>query len=144
MKAQPEQVADYFFKCFMANQCHVCWNLFSQASQQAFLDWTVKDVYQRHPAAAEAAKLGPPEIRLMFEKNDPSLIKSFWKRFFFKSGANEIFRYGYYKALDNNEQVATVQVDLIYPDGRTAQVQFKMLMERTGWKFGYVESGLPF
>jgi hypothetical protein len=142
---KPDQAADYFFKSLMHNQCHVSWTLFSAATQKVFLKWTLTDIYNRHPEAAQAAKLGEPEVKLMFEKNDPSLMKTFWKQFFYSSNANDFFRFGYYNVLEggSNKQ-CVVRVTFQYPDGRTAQADLTMVNERNGWRIGYVESGLPF
>jgi hypothetical protein len=141
---QPHQIADYFFKTLMHNQCNTSWSLFSQKSKKTFLDWTLKDIYQRNPEAAQVAKLSHKEVQLLFEKNDSSVMKTFWKRFFYNSGANDFFRFGYYQTLTNDGKKAVVRVTFQYPDGRGAQVDLSMVNEKGGWKLAYVESGMPF
>jgi hypothetical protein len=143
---EASSVANQFFKLLMNNQCHQCWGLFTKITQEKFLAWCVEDLYQRFPQPAKASGIGPPEVRLMLEKNDPTLIKSFWRRFFMMSGANEIFRFGYFEADPDNttDREAKVNVKVKLPDGREGTLRFKMFKERGGWKFGYEESGLPF
>jgi hypothetical protein len=141
--AGPDAIANHFFKSFMSNQFNVCWSLFSKHSQTTFLDWTLKDIYQRHPQAAEIAELGLPEVRLMFDNNDQSLMKTFWKRFYYNCNAYEIYRFGYFHLEANDGKTAVVRIDMQYPDGRTQELKLTMLNER-GWKFGYLESGLAF
>lgn len=144
VKMEPEQVTKYFFQSLMHNQCHVCWSLFSKKTQDEFLKWTIQDIYQRHSEAAKAATIGVPEVRLLFENNDASLMKSFWKRFFFSSNANDFFRYGYPRTREKKGRHATVEYVFQYPDGRTAKADVEMVHERNGWKIAYVESKLPF
>jgi hypothetical protein len=144
MKAPAEQVAKHFFQSLMHNQCHICWGLFSKKSQDLFIKWTLKDIYRRHGEAAQVSRIGPPEVRLLFENNDASLMKSFWKKFFFESGANEFFRYGYFNATDNHRSKTTVQILCIFPDGRRQTTDLLMVNERGGWKLAYMETGLPF
>ncbi len=144
MKAPPDKVANYFFRSLMHNQCHICWSLFSKRSQDEFLKWTLNDIYERHPEAARQAKIGPAEVKLLFENNDVSLMKTFWKRFFFSSGANEFFRFGYYATVDNTGSQSTVRVLCKFPDGRSTQTDLLLLNERGNWKLGYVEASLPF
>ncbi|MBX2860401.1 MAG: hypothetical protein KTR14_04155 [Vampirovibrio sp.] len=140
----PDMIADQFFKYLMHNQCHVCWRLLSEPSRKQFMAWTLNDIYQRHPKAAEAAKIGDAEVKLLFENNDASIMKTFWKRFFYSSGANEFFRYGYYETIAHQGKRATVRVKLVYPDGSQNEVDLQMVQELNGWKLAYVESGLPF
>jgi hypothetical protein len=122
----------------------VAWGLFSKHTQDEFAKWALDDLYRRTPEAAKAAGIAVPEIKLLLENNDPGMMKNFWKRFFFASHANEFFRFGYYSLLGNNGSVANVQVLFKYPDGRQASQELKIMKERNGWKFGYLESGLPF
>lgn len=140
----PDQVANNFFKSLMHNQCHLCFGLFSTKTQQEFLQWTLNDIYQRHPEAARSSALGGPEVKMLFEKNDSSIMKTFWKRFFFSSNANDYFRFGYYETVENKGRTATVRVTFRYPDGQANSVDLTMVNERGGWKLGYVESKLPF
>lgn len=140
----PHQVADHFFKALMHNQCHVCFELFSHKTQKEFLQWTLNDMYHRHPDAARAASIGGAEVKLLFEKNDTTVMKTFWKRFFFSSNANDFFQFGYYETVQQKGSQATVRVEFRYPDGRTAQVELTMIKEKGAWKLGYIESGLPF
>lgn len=142
--AEPNQAIDYFFKSFMHNQCHLSWALFSDHSQKEFLKWALNDIYEKNPEAAKAAKLSEAEVKLLFEKNDPSMMKSFWKRFFYSSGANDFFRFGYYETIEDNGKQATVKVTFKYPDGRSASTQVKALRQKGGWRFAYLESGLSF
>lgn len=139
----PEVVANQFYKDFMANKFSDCFDRFTKFSQEKVLDWTLNDIYARHKEAAEAAKLTKKEIRIMFKRNDPSLLKSFWKYFYQRSGTLEIFRYGYFSLLDNDGKKATVQVKLVYPNGQQALVKMQ-LFKQGSWKLGYFESNLPF
>ncbi len=143
-KMTPDQTAKYFFHSLMQNQCHICWGLFSKKSQERFLKWSMDDIYNRHGEAAKSAKLGPAEVRLLFENNDASLMKSFWKYFFFKSNSNDFFRFGYFKTRSTKGNRAGVDVMCQYPDGRRAKAEFLFLKEKGMWKFAYIESGLPF
>lgn len=141
---EPQIVARQFFQALMQNQCHLSWSLFSKKSQEQFLDWSVRDIYARHPDAAAMAKLGRAEVRLLFENNDASLMKTFWKRFFYNSGANDFFRFGYFHAGKIEGSRATVDILCKYPDGREAKTAMQMVKERGMWKLAYVESNLPF
>ena len=126
----------------MSNQFNQCFQLFSKTSQDIFLKWTLDDLLARHGDAVKQAKLGPPEVKLMFERNDPSLMKTFWKHFYMNSGALEIYRFGYFNPGPVNGKFGTVHVNLKYPDGRSGSVDLTMLKEGALWKFGYLESGL--
>lgn len=140
----PDQMAQHFFKSLMHNQCHVCWGLFSMRSQAEFLHWTLQDIYTRHPEAAKVSKLAAPEVKMLFEKNDSSVMKSFWKRFFYSSNANDFFRFGHYETVQSDNKHATVRIHLMYPNGHRASVDISMVNEKGGWKLAYIESGLPF
>jgi hypothetical protein len=142
--ASPDQMAQYFFKSLMHNQCHVCWGLFSQRTQTEFLNWTLQDIYQRHPQAAQASKLAMPEVKMLFENNDPGVMKSFWKRFFYSSGTNDFFQFGTYHTVQSDNKNATVRIQLEYPNGHRTAVDIQMVFEKGGWKLAYVEAGLPF
>ncbi len=144
MKLSADETTKYFFQSLMHNQCHVCWGLFSKSTQSAFLKWTIDDIYSRHRNAAEFAKLGPAEVKLLFENNDASLMKTFWKRFFFNSNANEFFRFGYYTVKESDGRRAVVEIRCQYDDGRSRATDVLLFQERGGWKLGYVESNLPF
>ncbi|MEB3246213.1 MAG: hypothetical protein VKJ06_09565 [Vampirovibrionales bacterium] len=140
------QTANNFFKTFMNNQCHICWGMFTKVSQERFLAWCVDDLYKKHPQAVEASQIGPKEVRLLLERNDQLMIKSFWKRFFALCGANEIYRYGYF-APDlerSSEKETMVNIRLKLPDGRQGVIPLRMIKERGDWKMGYIESELPF
>jgi hypothetical protein len=140
----PDQTADFFFRSLMQNQCHVCWSLFSSKSQEHFLKWTLEALAQKNPTAVTASKIGPKEVRILLERNDSLLIKTFWKHFFLSSSAADFFRFGYYNVQENNGREAKVLVTFKYPNGQSAQVTVTMLKERGGWKFAYIESELPF
>ena len=140
---KPDQVVSQFFKAFMQTQCHICWGMLSKKTQAVFLEKALQGVYERNPDAAKAAKLGKAEIKLLFENNDTTLLKTFWKTFFNTSHAEHFFRFGYYKTIEEAGNKATVEVTFKYPDGRSAQVNLTMLKEMGMWKLAYVESGLP-
>ncbi len=143
-KQAPQDVARYFFQSLMKNQCGICWQLFSDKTQKEFIAWTLKDLYAQNPKAAEAAKLGPPEIKLIFETNNIDLIFRFWRRFVQQSNAVWFHRYGYYNLQSDSGRQAIVAVRLDYENGKEDNVTLTMINERGGWKFGYLESGLPF
>lgn len=140
----PDVVANQFFKTFMANRFNDCFRMFSKKSQDVFLKWTLDYIYSQHPEAAKSAGLTEKEIRIMFSRNDTSLMKSFWKQFYMCSGALEIYRFGYFALAGTQGNQATVAVNLQYPDGRKGQVKLTMVKEGRDWKFAYVESGLKF
>lgn len=144
MKGEPHKIARHFFASLMQNQCNVSWKLFTKETQDKFLQWTLNDIYTRNRQAAEFADLGITEVRLLFENNDTGIMKSFWKKFFFASNANYLFRFGYFDTAKIDGNKAVVKVVMKFPDGRSATAQLMMLNERGGWKLGYVESGLPF
>ena len=140
----PDVIANQFYKDFMANKFDICFDMFTKASKKKVLEWTLKDIYTRHKEAAEASKLGEKEVQIMFKRNDPSLIKSFWKHFYQASGTLEIFRYGYFSLLENSGKEALVQIKLVYPNGQQAVVKLKMMKEGGKWRYAYFESGMPF
>ncbi len=141
---EPHDIAKYFFQCLMQNQCHICWGLFSDRTQKEFINWTMRDIYEQHREAATTAKLGPPEIKLMFETNNLDLIIRFWRRFFRESRAQNFASYAYFDTIDNNGKTATVESKLIYDNGKEERINLMMLKERNGWRLAYLESGLPF
>jgi hypothetical protein len=143
-KQEPHDTAKIFFQSLMQNQCHVCWQLFSDKTQKEFINWTLQDLYQQHPKAAKAAKLGPPEIKLMFETNNLDLILRFWRRFVKQSNAVYFHRYGYFTTAQSNGRQATVAVRLDYENGKEDNVNLTLVNERGSWRLGYLESGLPF
>jgi hypothetical protein len=142
--SQPHDVAKFFFQSLMQNQCHVCWGLFSDKTQREFINWTLKDIYAQNPKAAKAAKLGTPEVKLMFETNNLDLIIRFWRRFVRQSRAVEFARYAYFDTLENRGKSAIVEARMIYENGQEQRVQLTMLQERGGWRLGYLESGMGF
>jgi hypothetical protein len=141
---QPHEIARYFFQSLMQNQCQICWQLFSDRTQKEFINWTLQDLYQQHAKAAQSAKLGPPEVKLMFETNTIDLLIRFWRRFVQQSNAVYFHRYGYFELGENKGKQNTVDVKLDYENGRIDRVTLVMVFERNGWRFGYLESGLPF
>lgn len=141
---QPHEAARYFYQSLLQSQVHVCWGLFSDKSQKEFIKWTLKDLYQQNERAAKAAKLGPPEVKLMFETNNLDLVMRFWRRFVRQSQAAMFGRYGYYETLENNGRTAKVEAKLIYDNGQEQRHNLVMVNERGGWRFGYLESGMPF
>jgi hypothetical protein len=118
--------------------------LFSDHTQKEFINWTLNDLSQKHPEAIKAAKLGPPEIKLMFETNHMDLITNFWRRFYRFSRAAEFARYAYYETLESNGKQAIVQANLDYENGQVTRVNLQMRHERGGWRLAYLESGLGF
>jgi hypothetical protein len=141
---KPHETAKFFFQALMQNNCQVCWQLFSDKTQKEFMNWTLQDIYQQHSQAAKAAKLGLPEIKLMFETNTLDLIIRFWRRFVQQSNAVYFHRYGYFDTIANDGKKATVEVKLDYENGRVDRVTLAMFFDRGAWRFGYLESGLPF
>jgi hypothetical protein len=143
-KAQPHDAIRQFFQGLTQGQFSFCWSHFSDSTQKEFIKWTLSDLQQKHPEAIEKARLGPPEIKLMFETNHMDLITSFWRRFFRYSRAAEFARYAYYETIENNGKQATVQANLIYDNGQAVKINLLMKYERNGWRFAYLESGLSF
>jgi len=143
-KQEPNDVARFFFQCLMQNQLQACWQLFSDKTQKEFINWTLQDLYKVNNAAATAAQLGAPEIKLMFESNTLDLIIRFWRRFVQKSNAVYFHRYGYFEIAENDGKKCSIEVRLDYENGSVDRVKIMMLFERGGWRFGYLESGLPF
>ena len=143
-KQEPHNIAKFFFQSLMQNQCQTCWNLFSDRTQREFINWTLQDIYEQHPEAAKTAKLGPPEVKLMFETNNLDLVIRFWRRFVRQSNAVHFHRFGYFNPVENNGKTATVEVKMVYDNGQERRVNLTMLFERGGWRLGYLESGLGF
>jgi hypothetical protein len=141
---EPHECARQFFASIMESQCHVSWALFSDASQQKFSEWTLAEIYGRNKESAEAANMGLPEIVLMFEANDSQILKYFWRRFFFSSGAGEIFRFGYFSTYQVMPDKAVVKVALKYPNGQNKEIGLPMVKNRGTWCLAYVEHNLPF
>ncbi len=139
-----DQAARRFYASLMESQCQVSWSFFSKTTQNKFAEWALHDLYQRNQEAAKAANLGIKEVKLMFERNDPMLLKFFWRRFFFASGANEIYRLGYFSIDSVKGKTAVVKVTLKYPNGQVREIGLPMVEERGGWKLAYVENKLPF
>ncbi len=140
----PHEAARYFYQSLLQSQVQTCWGLFSDKSQKEFISWTLKDLYQQNPKAAQAAKLGPPEVKLMFETNNLDLIMRFWRRFVRQSDAARFARYGYFDTLENNGKSAKVEARMIFENGQETRVMLTMVSERGGWRLGYLESGMPF
>lgn len=142
--SEPHDVARYFFQALLQSQVHTCWGLFSEHSQKEFVHWTLKDIYQQNTKAAEAAKLGPPEVKLMFETNNLDLVLRFWRRFVRQSQAAQFARYGYFSTLAVQGKTATVEAHLVFKNGQEKRVNLTMVKERGGWRLGYLESKMPF
>lgn len=143
-KMPPDQAARWFYSSLMESQCHTSWSIFSKGSQNHFVEWALQELYNRNKEAAESAGLSRKEIKLMFERNDSILLKFFWRRFFFASGANEIFRLGYFSVDSVKGKKAVVKVLLKYPNGQVHEIGLPMVEERGEWKLAYVENNLPF
>ncbi|WP_303673606.1 hypothetical protein [Vampirovibrio chlorellavorus] len=142
--SEPHEVARYFFQTLLQSQVQVCWGLFTDHSQKEFVQWTMKDIYQQNPKAAQAAKLGPPEVKLMFETNNLDLVLRFWRRFVRQSQAAQFARYGYFSTLSIQGKTATVEAHLVFPNGQEQRVNLIMVNERGDWRLGYLESNMPF
>jgi len=140
----PHEVAKHFFQSLLHNQLQVAWNLFSKKSQHEFLNWTLQDIYAQSNHAAKEAKLGIPEVKLMFETNTIDLVIRFWRRFVRQSRAGEFARYAYFDTLETKGNIATVEARINYENGQEKRVQLTMVKEGGGWKLGYLESGLGF
>lgn len=143
-KMEPHETARQFFASIMDSQCHISWALFSAASQKNFSEWTLHEIYNRNKESAAMANIGIDEVRLMFENNDSQILKYFWRRFFFSSGAGEIFRFGYFATVQTQGKQAIVKVTLQYPNGQTREIGLPMVKERNVWCLAYVEHNLPF
>lgn len=141
---EPHEVARFFYQSLSQSQVDTCWGLFSELSQKEFINWTLKDIYQQNPKAANAAKLGPAEIKLMFESNNLDLVMRFWRRFVRQSQANQFARYGYYSTLETNGKTAIIEVQLVFNNGQEQRINLTMVQERGGWRLGYLESKMPF
>jgi len=141
---QPHEVARHFFQCLTQNQLQVCWGLFSKKSQNEFITWTLNDLYAQSGNAAREAKLGPPEIKLMFETNTVDLVIRFWRRFVRQSNAGEFARYAYFDTVENRGRTAIVEARINYENGQEKRVPITMVQEAGGWKLGYLESGFGF
>jgi hypothetical protein len=144
VKLAPHETLYQFIQELAKFNGNVCWKGFSVKTQQAFAQWTLDDLYARTPEAAKAAQLGIPEVRLMFEKNEMSLFKTFWKRFITNSGAVDCYRFGQYVTHEETGNQATVRVNMTYPNGTYGHKDFLMVNEKGGWKLAYVEANLPF
>lgn len=142
-KLPPDQAARQFYSSLMESQCHVSWSLFSNDSKEKFAQWALEEVYRRNRDAALFAKISVKEVKLMFERNDSLLLKFFWRRFFFASGANELYRLGYFSVNEVQGKKAVVKVTLKYPNGQVREIGLPMVDQR-GWKLAYAENNLPF
>jgi hypothetical protein len=140
----PHEKAKDFFFAMMDNRCQQSWSSFSTPSQNYFADWTLNQLAHKNKMAVQQAALTLKEVRLMFEGNDPSLMKYFWKHFFINSGAGEIYRFGTFGCEWIKGKNAMVRVSLKYPNGKHRDIGLPMIKERTGWKLAYVENKLPF
>jgi hypothetical protein len=140
----PELAAQKFFQLFMSNQFAESYDCFTKKSQLVFIDWAFKHLKAQHPKAVEESGLGPKEVGIMFKRNDQSLVQSFWKHFYFASGAGELYQFGYFELIDTQGNTADVNVRLEYPNGQAGSVKLKMQKERNAWRFAYIESGLEF
>ncbi len=140
----PEFFIQHFFRSLAQLQFPVCWNLFSSHTQRQFLNWTLQQLYSRHEKAAKSASMGLPEVKFMFETNDQSLIQLFWRHFVKKCAAEKICRFAYFNTVSTEGNKATVEVKLVYPTGEEEKFHLLMVKDRGNWKFGYIESGLPF
>jgi hypothetical protein len=141
---EPHDAARYFYQSIAQSQVDICWKLFSEYSQAEFIRWTLKDIYQQNPKAATAAKLGPAEVKLMFESNNVDLVMRFWRRFVRHSQASQFARYGYFKTLQVNGRTAKIEVQLVFNNGQEQRINLTMVQERGGWRLGYLESKMPF
>lgn len=140
----PHETAKYFFQALVQNQCQVAWDLFSSASQKHFVNWTLQDIYKQNEKAARAAKLKFAEVKLMFETNNLDLVIRFWRRFAQQSRAADFARFAYFETLSQEGSHATVEAKLIYYNGQETKIRLTMVFDRSRWRFGYIESGLPF
>jgi hypothetical protein len=143
-KSAPHDSIKYFFQSLVQNQCQVAWDLFSPASQKHFVNWTMQDIYTQNEKAAKAAKLGYPEVKLMFETNNLDLVLRFWRRFVQQSRAAEFARFAYFDTLSQNGGKATVEAKIVYPNGQELKRNLITVFDRSKWRFGYIESDLPF
>lgn len=137
-------MARYFFQMLGQLNFPVCWNLFTRQSQRKFLDWTLGFLYHQHEKAAKEAKLGAPEVKFMFETNDPKLIQPFWRRFVAQSQAHKIARFAYFDVVEDNGRRATIRARMQFPNGQVETRDLVMVKELGNWKFGYFESGFKF
>jgi hypothetical protein len=140
----PHEAAKQFFQLFMSNQFGLSFQCFTKKSKQVFCQWAYDHLKKQHPKAVEASGIGLKEVGIMFKNNDPSLIQSFWKHFYFSSGAGELYQFGYFEPETESGNEATARIRLEYPNGQKGKVLLKMFKEGGKWHFGYIESGLDF
>lgn len=143
-KLPPDKAANQFYASLMQSQCHICWDTFSKHSQNQFAEWAKEEMYRRNPEACKAAQISSKEVKLLFARNDSLILKYFWRRFFFASGANEIYRLGYFSVHSEEGNTAMVKVNLKYPNGQERDIALPMVKEGGNWKLAYVENNLPF
>ncbi|MEM0952156.1 MAG: hypothetical protein AAGI66_08460 [Cyanobacteria bacterium P01_H01_bin.74] len=141
---EPHHSAKLFFQLLVKNQCIQAWDLFSAASQKKFISWTLANLYKVNNKAATAAKLGTAEVKLMFETNNLDLVISFWRHFVRKSGAAEFARFAYFETQEKKGHKSIVEAKLVFSNGQERRIRLVFLFERGNWRFGYIESKLPF
>jgi hypothetical protein len=140
----PKNFVFQFFRTLMMSQCHVSFSMLTPTSQKAFIDWVQKDMYRRKPEASKAANIGPNEVRLLIEQNDTTVMKTFWRYFYQKSGCYDLIYNGIYS--NQNESPNSAEVFIQLPadkSGNKRQVVFKIVKKGPVWKLCYVESGAP-
>lgn len=138
----PHTAVNQFFSLFMGNEFATSFEVLSKHSQDVFINWTLQKLMAKHPVACQESGIGPKEIRLMFKRNDTILVQTFWKHFYFTSGAGELYQFGWFDTSTDQGATATVPVRLEYPNGQRGQVELQAIKEGGIWKFGYIESGL--
>ena len=139
----PDQVLYQFYASLLQSQCNVSWNLFSKATRNKFAEWFLEELKRRNPDAVSAADLGLKEVMIMFGNNDSLVMKFFWRRFFFASGANEFARFGYFDVDSIEGKKAFVKATVRLPNGQVREFRLPLVNEG-GWKYAYVENNLPF
>lgn len=142
-KVPPDKILYQFYHSLLQSQCHVSWSLFSKQTQNQFAQWFLEELQRRNPNAVNAAQLGVKEVKIMFGNNDSMVMKFFWRRFFFSSGANEFARFGYFSTDEIQGNQAFVRATVRLPNGQVREFRLPMVNEK-GWKYAYVENNLPF
>jgi hypothetical protein len=139
----PKNFVFQFFRTLMMSQCSVSFSMLTNESQKVFIEHVMKDMYERRPAAAKGANIGPKEVRMLIENNDSGIMKTFWRTFYQTSRCYDMIYNGIYRTEHETPQTATVVVQLPQPNDAKLDVPFTAHRKGPVWKLAYVESKAP-
>lgn len=114
-------------------------NFFNSVDQEKFeVSWKSLSAYSQKrivQMVAQEVKSSPEDVRRLFEENDDSIRKGFWKSFRESSSIPTLARFATFYSIEKGPNIALVLVRL-----GSQELSFQVYQEGGKWKMGLIES----